>query len=223
MEKRIEFVRLPTLWVREGRLNSFTWDKGKGAANIAALQVLVVLAHNSNAVTGVSRATYEELKRVTGRSGTLISDGLERLIEERLITRVRRSEYTLDDGDGRWGKLPWKSMYNANGEIPAFVASGLRVVAELDAMKFFMQVVSGRDNGLNAALMSYETITKYTGIPRGRINKTHSWLVGNDLIAIDQYNPLTNHRPPNAYRLRGIDARTHRATVSHDGALPEVT
>jgi hypothetical protein len=223
MEKRIEFVKLPTLWIREGRLNNFIWSKGKGAANIAALQVLVVLAHNRNAVTGVSRATYEELKRVTGRSGTLVSDGLERLLEEKLIARIRRSEYTLDDGDTRWGKLPWKSMYNANGEIPAFVACGLRVVAELDAMKFFMQVVSGRDNGLNAALMSYETITKYTGIPRARINKTHSWLAGNDLIAIDQYNPLSSHRPPNAYRLRGIDARTHRGTVSHDGTLPEVT
>lgn len=222
MDNRIEFVKLPTLWIREERLKSFAWEKGKGAANIAALQVLVVLAHNRNAVTGVSRATYEDLKRVTGRSGTLISDGLERLLEEKLITRIRRSEYTLDDGDGRWGKLPWKSMYNANGEIPSFVTSGLRVVAELDAMKFLLQVVSGRDNGINAALMSFETITKYTGIPRSRINKTHSWLVGNDLIAIDQYNPLSNHRPPNAYRLRGINAKTHRGTVSHDGVLPEV-
>lgn len=223
MDKRLQFVKLPTYWIRQGQLNDFTWDKGLGAANIAALQVLIVLAHCRNEVTSVSRATYENLKQATGRSGTLISDGIERLIEKKLITRRNRSEYILEQGDGYWGKLPWKSMYNSSGEIPAFVSCDLRVVAELDAMKFFLQVVSGRDNTINAALMNYETITKYTGIPQRRINKAHSWLVGHDLIAIDQYNPISSHRPPNAYRLKGLDARTHRGTVSHDGVLPEVT
>jgi len=166
----LDWVRLPSAWIKDKRLRELSWKDDAGSNNTATLMVLAVIAHHTNPETGTAFLTYDQLTQHTGLSRTKVARGLSVLAEMGLIDRNEggRSacllrDYTKDFG---WSKLPARRLYNADGEVQFFHDLHLRSRTELDALKLYFLFAERRSNASNLALISYDKIVEYTGIDR---------------------------------------------------------
>ena len=216
------WVRIPTGWVHEMKLLQFRWEAGKGSANTASLMVFMAIAHTINANTGETTLTYDDLQRATSLSRPVISKGLRVLERMGLIEDLpegKRSVYRLanyvplgTEWTG-WAMLPAKRLYNAESNIIPFVDFRLRSRVELDALKLLLLFVAFRDRNTNMANISYDKITLYTGIERGRIKSGLGFLATHSLVVTEQLPSSSNeHGVSNAYRVLGIDPLNHLGT-----------
>ncbi|HQZ40971.1 MAG TPA: winged helix-turn-helix domain-containing protein [Vicinamibacterales bacterium] len=212
-----EWVRLPSGWIGEKRLTEFEWGHaGAGADQVAALTLLIIIAHSVDPDTGIARITYDEITTRTGLSRPKVSRALKVLQERQLITRpagAGRSEFGLANYDQvPWAKLPFRGMYD-DGRIRVFHEFRLRKVIELDALKLFLLFAQRRDQSTNLANISYDKIVEYAGVARVRIKHAISFLVVHMLIHVEQIpSRQTDHGIAHAYRLVGIDPHNHMGT-----------
>ena len=217
------WVRIPTEWIRSMGLHQLRWEAGKGSANTAALMVLLVIAHRTDVTTGEAEATYDTIQRSTSLSRPVISRGLRVLEGLSLVNKLpedKRSVYRLanyvpqgTEWNG-WAMLPAKRLYNARGNIVAFEDFKLRSRVELDALKLLMLFVAFRDRYTNLANISYDKITEYTGIERGRIKSGLGFLATHSLVVTEQLpSGSSEHGVSNAYRVLGIDPLNHLGTT----------
>jgi DNA-binding transcriptional ArsR family regulator len=190
------------------------WEAEKGANNVAALMVLMVICHHADGA-GLATLNYDKLALATHLSRTKISAGLGVLEELGLIRRkgLPRSRYeVVDYATNRWGKLPAKGLYS-DGEIAAFREFYLRRRVELDALKLYWLVVARRDSATNIANMKYETIARYSGIDRGRIRSAASLLAVLGLVHVERMpSEISDHGISNGYRLAHVDPYVHMGT-----------
>lgn len=213
-----QWVRLPTAWVQSHGLKPFRWAGAERSDNIAALMLLIPIAHHADHQTGITRLTYDQLGAATGLSRAKISGGLSLLETHGLIARDMgsRSSYQLCNYDphGGWAKLPAKSLYGSADDIVAFRHFHLRRPAELDALKLYYLFAAFRDKATNLTYIGYDKITEYTGIERGSIKRGQSLLVTHDLIQVEYAgSSLSQYGVKNAYRLVGLEPNQHMGTT----------
>ena len=221
MAKR-EWVKLPTAWINDGGLKSFGW-KTNGSGNVAALMLLIVIAHRVDEETGLVKATYSELQDATLLSRTKISQGLQILVERDLIANVLgvRSHYRLSGhGQTPWGKLPAKKLYR-DDVVQAFSRFTLRHKAELSALKLFLFLIARRDNATNLASASFKTMSSSTGILEHDIRSALDILVLNGLIHIEPLRRVNGEGYFHAYRIAHIDPFRHMGTSGRSDEIAD--
>lgn len=213
------WVRLPNTRIEAHWLKEFKWgDKNGvgGADGIAALMVLLAIAHHVDPETHHATVTYDQLETATHLSRAKIAAGIKVLDGQGIISRSGdRSQYRLHgiDKDGEWCQLPAKGLYNGE-RIMAFSDFTLRKAAELNALKLYLLFAVRRDRKENLAHLTYEKITEYCGVDRSRIKQALSILVLNGLIQIDQIRAVGNEFGfSNAYRLTHLDPYVHMGTA----------
>lgn len=205
-----EWTKLPTRWIQlESGLRTFKWSPKPeidNAGQVAALMLLVVLAHHTNKETGLARLSYDTMMEATGLSRAVIARGLKELEARKVIARdpkQKRGTITLNDAteDSGWGKLPANGLYR-NGRILAFNNFKLRVLAELDALKIYFLVIALRDNKTNRSYISYDAIQEHAGVLRNNIRPAISTLAANSLVSVNHvHNTKSNYGYANEFHL----------------------
>lgn len=226
------WIQLPLWWVLENDGTSFlktlNWaNAGANSHNTAALMVLLAIASNTshretrkNPAIGSTDLSFSDLTNITSLSRKLVSEGLKKLVSAGIIekSKVKKTnQYTLcrsPDHKG-WGKLPAKKLYDKKVEsIQAFKHFKLRSKVELNALKIYYLIVALRNNESNHSQMTYDTITKHTGVRRVDINPAISLLVSSELIRVIKLeSEINKYAVVNAYRLVGIDSYKHEGTT----------
>ncbi len=211
---------LPSSWINEQHgLKQFTWAKTTGPDNVAALMVLMAIAHHSDKMSGEATLTYDQLVQATGVSRSKVAAGLVRLEGFKLIeepTGGGRSQYRLANYDpyNGWAQFPARSLYDAEGRIWAFKEFHLRKPAELDALKLYLLFAARRDRQSNLAKISYETIHEYSGVSKNNIKRALSLLAVEGLVHVERFrSSLSDIGVVNAYRLAHLDTRRHMGTT----------
>jgi predicted transcriptional regulator len=223
MNRMTPWVRLPTDWIQDGDgLKQFRARDGGLSTNIAALMVLVALAHSTDQETGLAKATYDTLQEATSRSRAIVSAGLKQLERFNVIERRGQSTYALVgyNRERGWGKLPWKDLC-IRGAIEPFRRFNMRLGVELHALKIYLLLVARRNNKTNQVDLSYDKIASYTGIPRRSISNAISLLTALGLIHMRTVeSTITPNAVAHAYRIAHIDTYNHPGTTGR-GALGE--
>ncbi|MBY2986671.1 hypothetical protein [Rhizobium leguminosarum] len=215
-----QFVRLPTEWIERRGLHQFRWSVG-GADHAAALLVLIAIAHRIDE-DGVSKITYDDIQQVTSMSRAKVAAGINVLVLMSIIEKhENQSVYSLcgfNHFEG-WAKLPAKGLYR-DGAMYGFSDFNLRKPVELNALKLYLLFVSRRDRVLNLALISYDKIAEYTGIPREQIKSGISLLTVGGLVHVDRVRSWESPvGKANAYRVTHIEPSRHRGTIDVDEEL----
>lgn len=215
-----QFVRLPTDWIEKRGLHHFRWSTG-GSDHAAALMVLIAMAHRIDD-EGISKITYDEIQRAVPMSRAKISAGINVLLQMAIIKKTKEQSiysfcgFNLLDG---WAKLPAKGVYR-DGSIYGLSDFNLRKPIELNALKLYLLFVSRRDRRLNLALISYDKIVEYTGIPREQIKAGISLLTIGGLVHVDRVRSWESPvGKANAYRVTHIEPNHHRGTIDVDEEL----
>lgn len=217
----LRWVKLPSKWIEDGGLHAFRWsmkEPGAGASEVAALMVLLAIAHRADLWTGVARITYSELVAATGISRSKIADGLDILEKRAVIIRgvAGRSTFALTNygADNRWAQIPAKPLYDGTGAITALEDFHLRKRTELDALKIYLAIAARRDTDQNIAWMTYEKIRAYADVGYGYIKPALGVLNINHLITVDtKLRAGEEHGVVNGYRLRHIESYKHAGTI----------
>lgn len=209
------WVRLPTQWIEAGGLRQFSWAQN-GVEGLAALMLLLVIAHQADQETGIARVTYDHLHTATGLSRTTISGGLG-ILEQRLIEKLGQSIYKLKDFDpNRFGMTPAKRLYNTKGEVVFFLELSRRKAVELNAMKFYLLMIARRDRKTNHAHITYDSIQEYTGLTRDEIMKARNFLASTSMVYTEHLRSNIDYRTSNAYRIAHLDSYRHMGTSARD-------
>jgi hypothetical protein len=228
-----EWVRIPTKWIRNlDDCGLCKFQPQEAGVSIAALLLYIVIVHQANGrskkemhLFGKAQLTYSFFQNASELSRSMISRGLRKLESCGLIRTSKFGKnvvYELIDNnpDRDWAKLPNAYLYKDanNGELKAFRNFTHRNKHELNALKIYLLIVAFRDRKLNAALLTYDTISAYTGIPRNSIRTALSHLTNSELIQIDRDSMpfFRQKRPPSQYRVRGVNPRIHRGTQSSE-------
>jgi hypothetical protein len=214
--RRNDWVKLPTNWIqKDGGLKRLGWNSTRRSDNIAALMVLIALAHHADQDNGIAKITYDDLIRITDLCRAKVSAGLNVLDELGVVGRdpQGRSTYKLVGfDDNRWGKLPQKRLYSHNC-ITFFSEFHLRTRSELDALKLYLLFIAFRNNTSNMAHISYDKIEEHTGIYRGEIKKGLNILAANGLVHVEHVpSAASDYGIANAYRVAYIDPFNHLGT-----------
>lgn len=227
-----EWVKMPSKWIlnRENPpLKQLTWRGDEKSSYTAALILYIAICHfanrqnTSNKKVGCAELSYSKLAVITSMSRAKIASGISFLTRSNWITKdisKKTNSYHITNYAARsgWAKLPAKHLYDSKCEyIKPFAEFKLRHKVELDALKLYLLLVTFRDNVKNHAYPSYETITKYTGIPRGNVRSAISILVNHDMIHVQKYGALEElEKRNNFYRIIGIDGNRHAGNTSYD-------
>lgn len=201
------------LWAREGELSP--------ASSTVALMLYVALHFMAEDVleegpfgiplsTRVAAASYDELMHaIGGKSRSLVSQGLERLVQLKLITRLgshQKRRYRLAFSRPGWFKLPCQAIVRS-GVILPFENLTLRSRHELHALKVYLYLAARRDNYKTYSLASYEKISEATGVPERYMRKALVTLTLCGLLAdISRARDTQGNTAaygPNTYLLRG--------------------
>ncbi|WP_394886537.1 hypothetical protein ACG873_18500 [Mesorhizobium sp. AaZ16] len=211
-----KWVRLPSDWIEAKGLRQLQWGGGVGSDNTAALMALMVIAHHSDADTGIAKITYDALCKATSLSRAKLSNGLDVLAGLKVIERspAGRSTYQLSnfDRDRGWAMLPARCLYSAS-RIAAFKDFKLRSATELNAMKLYFLFAARRGRDTNMANISFDKIEEYAGVERQRIKAATSLLATASFAYIERVPSNTNeYGVANAYRLAGLESNNHMGT-----------
>lgn len=211
------WVLLPTQWIEDGGLTALSWaDKERRSDYIAALMVLIALAHRASRGTLEGRMTYDELTAATHLSRSKVSMGLNVLEELKVILRQPngQSTYRLPfEEKGRWGKLPARALYSS-GSISFLKNFNLRLRSELDALKIYLLLINRKSFDRNAVELAYSSISRYSGISEAYIADALAFLTQLGLIRVD-YTPLEDRfGKASIYRITHLEPHTARPIAS---------
>jgi len=208
------WVQLPTDWIERGGLIGLAWsDTEKRSGYIAALMVLIALAHRSSIDKPTIRATYDEITAATHLARPTVSRGLTVLAEMGLITRASAGQSTYElvwDEGRRWAKLPARGLYSGEG-VKAFTHFTLRSRVELDALKIYLLLVDRKSFDKNLVEISYDGIARYSGVPTSCINAAISLLIKLDLVRISSGVFEESAGLSNTYRIAHLEGVRPRA------------
>ena len=213
------WVKIPNLWIEHGGLKAFTWTKGTGADNAAALMALFPIVHRAE--EGHAELTYDQLCLATGLSRAKVSGGLKRLIERSIIERDGRSGFSLVGFDPamNWAQLPARGLYQ-HDRIAMFEHFHLRLPAELDALKLYLLFASRRDRATNMAMITYDKIVERTGVNRNNIKRALNVLASAGMTHIETApSQVSEMGIASGYRLAHLNTRQHMGTTMR-GADP---
>lgn len=216
-----QFIKLPNGWIESGGLKRFTWDreKGGGADHIAALMVLLAVAHRVDE-EGIAKITYDEFEKVLPIRREKIAAGIQTLIGFGLVVHEPRGQSTFkligfSEEGLSWAKLPAKGLY-VDGRVWSLKDFTLRKAAELHALKIYFLLVSRRDAVRNETRLSYPKIAEFSGVPVGHIKTATSLLIENRLMSVDSITDWESwgekQAYPHCYRIAHIDNYKHAAT-----------
>ena len=122
----------------------------------------------------------------------------------RHIERLSRSIYELPDFDPqRFGMMPAKRLSYSKGEVIFFKELSRRMAVELNALKFYLLLVSRRDRKTNHAHITYDGIQEYTGLSGDEIMKARNFLASTAMAYTEP--------PDQQRRLPNLDRQAHRA------------
>jgi hypothetical protein len=213
----LNWVKLPTGWIRgeHGGLRDLRWTAELGANNVAALMILIVIAHHAE--LGAARLTYDQLSQLTSLSRAKVSGGLKVLATLGVIKprATGHSQFELTDFNPKsgWAKLPASRLYT-HGRVTIFSEMTLRKPVELHALKLYLLFVAMRDDDTNLAHLTYRSIEDYTGVDGHAIKRALNVLAANGAVHIEHVpSTQSQYGIANAYRIAGIDDRRHRGTV----------
>ena len=226
------WVKLPTTWILNKEnplLRRYSWRGDIKSDYIAALMLYITIAtHASRENTddcplGCAKLSYSKFCLITSLSRSKVSNGLNILIRDNLIEKYSYNKTNIYkivnyENRGGWGKLPARILYDDYEEyIIAFSDFKLRQKVELDSLKLYLLLIALRDNYLNHATPSYDTINRYTGIIRTNIRSAISQLVNHDLIHVQKYGDPSNlEKRRNYYRIIGIDDKRHAGNMTYE-------
>ncbi|WP_076592603.1 hypothetical protein [Herminiimonas arsenitoxidans] len=157
------------------------WTLGKSTENY-------LRSSSEETVVGamVARLTYEDFIQITGLSKKLISLGLQKLLERKLIRRIDGAGsyeiYGLGSGE-QWSKLPGLELLTpAKTSFAPFSNFFMRGRHELNAMKLYFYYASTRDRDNAFSTPAFPTILSKTGVPEREIPKANSFLLTSGLL-----------------------------------------
>jgi len=215
MARLQDWKRCPSTWINDGGLRSFKWTDGGRSAHLSALMCWAVIIHHAND-DGDAVVTYDTFNETTGMGRTLISKGLISLAGLNVIERVGKSGFHLTDYDefAGWAKFPLRGLYRTK-HLTLFHNLTRRQSVELDALKLLFLIVARRDNNTNTANITYDQITKLSGIRKDRILAALSLLAANLVVMVEaRPSSQSEFGIHNAYRIQGIDSHNHRGTTA---------
>ena len=215
-----DWSKTPTTWIRyDDLLRKFkVSDIGPSIAGLRLYMTLAMRANfkptNELSLSGTVRVTYTELEHLTHMSRASVAAGVNKLKNVGLIELLNEGRdniyHLVDYDDARgWGKLPKKYLYGRtrHGEIEKIAAFSMRSRAHLNALKIYLLFIAFQTGRYGYALLSYDAITKYSGISREFIHPGISVLIDLHLINVDRENaPGVTKKHPNKYIIRGLDA-----------------
>ncbi|RUX73387.1 hypothetical protein EN925_00860 [Mesorhizobium sp. M7A.F.Ca.US.006.04.2.1] len=188
----------------------------------AALKVLlaiVVRAENKSTAQaaqtqGSACMSYDELIDLTDLSRAMISSAVKLLTSAGIVIVKRegrggKNRYFLT-GYGetdRYGKIPNKTLYRQapSDRLSALHELSCRRESDMNALKLYLLFCAFRDGKTNAAMIGYERIWIYTGIPEAKIRRAISVLIEHGFIQVDRDRSSAekkNH--PNRYEILGL-------------------
>lgn len=221
---RKDWVKIPTSWIIGKGLTNFRWQGERKSDYIAALIVYMVLVQYSqinedySLGVGHTKITFDTFQEITQLSRSKISNGIKILIDMQLIGRSGAKNKTyriLDFIENRgWAKFPSKHLFDDSFKtISIFKDFYLRKKNELNTLKLYLLFVAFRDRKLNHAIISYDKIQEYSGIPRSEIRPAISLLTNLNLIHVDKIKKYDGNRTNHYYRIVGIDNYRHFSTM----------
>lgn len=217
VQKKMKYwSKMPSRWVIDGGLKKFRYSSNNqnqmNAANIAALMMFLIIVSkaqkdefNDELITNF---TYKEFSESLGISRQSISMGLKVLESNNIISikRIgRTNQYIVNQNEDKtWCKVP---IHELEG---IFCRSfSLRSQIELYALKLFIYFSAIRDKKFKYSMASYLKITEKTGIPKGFIKKTLSFMLVNELLSrVDRGHDNVNGEKvnlPNQYYLKNYN------------------
>lgn len=217
-ESRYEWVRMPSAWIlQQGGTSLRDFTVGDKGASIAALMIYIMLCTRAlqksteEFEAGTARVTYDDIEKAIGLSRAMISKGLSKLENLKLIAVIpyrRQNVYELTaHTESPWAKLPKKHLYQkkATGEIDVFLNDfHLRSRTELNALKLYMLLLAFRDRDSNTTFLGYQAISDYSGIQRNDIRKAISFLIHHDFIQLDKVMQEGTDIRVNRYEIKGL-------------------
>lgn len=230
-----EFVKMPTGWItspESGVLQKFRWKGEDKSDYIAALILYIVICHHVNDVStaefptlGCAQISYSKFLEATGLSRPKISGGLKKLEEFNLVNIDRKGKTSIYkivnyDRNQKWAKLPLKYLCNSDNEyknIRVFREFSLRSKVELNAIKIYLLLIAFRNRETNLAIISYESISRYTSVDENEIKRALSFLVIHDLITVDKAHHIAvSIKTNNLYGIKGIRSNRHIGNISRE-------
>lgn len=229
------WVKMPTQWVSAGVLFE-DFSSKQVSTEIAALKVYICLCLCSKIVTKnyycpflkmesyndrfEAQMTYDQIMDSASLSRTLVSRGLKKLIDSRVIERegtTRKKIYLLKGTTNRgWCKLPRKHLIKKNDVVSAFTAFTQRYEFERDALKLFIYLLSIRSNSKRYVDVCRGSIYEKTGIKIDAIDGALGFLRSVGLLEkVESKGYLKRHKYNTSLEFQKL----HRYWVIGNSAL----
>ena len=223
------WAKMPSRWIKEGGLAAFQWSDGKGDMTAALLLFMALCVERNRANVRRSdrsnagaapdaaedvelvRATYDRLVDVTALSRAKVAKGLQNLKAANVMVSTPRESFYRLPGiatAGAWCQLPQAHLWENWAVSRHLLSLTLRHRAELDALKIYLMLLTFRGNGNSVTLLSYDRMTKLSGIDRTEIPRAKSHLFNWGLIVEKEVDPTPEliGRNPTSYKVRGFSA-----------------
>jgi len=228
VSKRVQvslFSKMPIKWIQDGGLVSFssrptaTASKDSKLQNacISALKLYMTLCMKTTFGTGEVKTTYPKLIALSGMSRPTIARALKRLVDEGLITKrsksLREGSQIYINGwleQGYYGMLPkrWLHDENQGAAILKLIEFNYSTTS-LHALKVYLAIIAFRDSRRDGlAVISYNSIARYTDIPRYRVAEAITKLYDMNLISYRQADFTDNDDEvdrTNRYLVKGLN------------------
>lgn len=225
------WAQLPTRWLleppRQGEpspLAELHWRDHR-AGGIAALLVLITLATRLNELnralsyedganrTNKVQVTWDDLQQTTGFARATIGKAIMLLeawgaICVEKVGRASRYELLGVEADGGWCKLP-QSFLEENGDPISRFRNLPASLIGLNALKLYVALLALRSKEYQTTSISFNGITRWTGIRREDIRKAWAYLDGQQLAAISysrdaRHNKLAGDDQSQRYAIYGL-------------------
>ena len=197
---------LPTWWIRDIGLTSFTAGKTTGVS-IAAIKVLVAISLFADFSSHKIQTSISNLETLTGLSRPMVLAGISMLESKGLVVvdraqHINEYQIVVSAQDTNWAKLPFDRLKNNLHGI------NNRGAATLAALKVYLLLVSKRPNSANHLAFSHENIRQETGIQTRHVRQALDILINHSLLHISSGTDreVDGHSVRhNVYTLLGID------------------
>jgi DNA-binding transcriptional ArsR family regulator len=205
------WVKMPSNWITSGALKSNFSSNSSMTTDISALKLYMYLCLFSIPITrrktlsvakflpdtpywrlrdevtlAEAKLTYDDLTKGCGLSRSLVSRGLRKLVDLKLITKegtTRKINYVIQGSlDAGWCKLPKRQLVKIEQQVSSFQAIKNRYHHERDALKVFMYLLTIRTNRYQHVDVSRGKISVSTGVDLYHIEESLAFLLGVGLL-----------------------------------------
>lgn len=237
------WVKMPSRWITSGMLRDNFSSNSNTSTDIAALKLYMYLCmfsrpvirrktpllamlqpdkpywHQKDEITlSEANITYDELTIGCGLSRLLVSRGMKKLIDLKLVSKegtTRKINYVIQGSlDTGWCKLPKRQLVKIEHQISSFHAIKNRYQHERDAIKVFMYLLTIRTNRFQHVDVSRGKISISTGVDLYHIEESLAFLQGIGLLEQVKSKGYIKNAPDQVDKFR-----LHRYFVIGSGAL----